>query len=89
MHPDMMRELMNQRAAETRARAHEARLAQAARKLARARRDLAEVSRMFAVPEIPDYVDAMFDETGQAQIRERVTRGRVPAQPEGPSRRAA
>jgi hypothetical protein len=89
MHPAMMRELMNQHAAETRARAHEARLAQAVRKLARARRDLAEVSRTFAVPEIPDYVDATFDETGQAPARERVTRGRVPAQPEGPSRRAA
>ena len=89
MHPDMMRELMNQRAVETRARAHKARLAQATRKLARARRDLAEVSRTFAVPEIPDYVDAMFGETGQAPARGRMARGRVPAQPEAPSRRTA
>ncbi|MBO0802861.1 MAG: hypothetical protein J2P25_07270 [Nocardiopsaceae bacterium] len=54
MHPDMMRELMNQQASEARARAHKARTARAARaarKLARARRDLAEVPRTFTVPE--------------------------------------
>ena len=67
MHPDMMRELMNQRATEAQARAHEARLARAARKLARARRDLAEASRTLTAPEIPDYVDAMFGETGQVR----------------------
>ena len=89
MHPELMRDLMIQRAAEARARAHEARLARAARKLARGRRDLAEASRTLSVPEIPDYVDMMFTGTGQAPARERVTRGRVPAQPEGPSRRAA
>lgn len=78
MHPELMRDLMIQRAAETRARAHEARLARAARKLERARRDLAEVSRTLAVPEIPDYVDAMFGEAGQA-----------PAQGDAPDQRAA
>jgi hypothetical protein len=70
MHPELMRDLMIQRTAETRARVHEARLARAMRKLERARRDLAEVSRTFAVPEIPDYVDAMFGETGQAPTRD-------------------
>jgi hypothetical protein len=76
-----MRELMNQHAAEARARAQEARLARAARKLARARRDLAEVSRTFGVPEIPDYVDAMFGGTDR--------RPHVPTQRETPEGRAA
>jgi hypothetical protein len=75
MHPDMMRELMNQRASEAMTRAHEARVARAARKLARARRDLAEASRMLTVPEIPDYVDAMFGETGHGPAE-----GHVPNQ---------
>ena len=66
VHPDIMRVMVNQRTAEAMARARENRLARAARKLERARRDLAEASRMLAVPEIPDYVDAMFGETGQA-----------------------
>jgi hypothetical protein len=78
MHPELMRDLMIQSAAETRARAHEARLARTARKLERARRDLAEASRTFAVPEIPDYVDTMFGESGQA-----------PTQDGAPGRRAA
>ena len=70
MHPELMRDLMIQRAAESMARAHDARLARAVRKLERARRDLAEVSAVFAVPEVLDYVDAMFGETGQAPTRD-------------------
>lgn len=75
MHPDIMRELMNQRAAEIRTNAREARFSRAARKLARARRDLAKISREFSAQEIPDSVDEMFGEagagagTGQASCR--------------------
>jgi hypothetical protein len=71
MHPDMMLELLNQRAAEAMARAREDRLvrtARAARKLARRRSDPAGAS--FTSPEIPDYVDTMFGETGQAPTQD-------------------
>ena len=66
MHPDMIRELINQRASESRAAARDARLARSAKKLRRAQRDLAEVDNTFVVPEIPDYVDVMFDESQRA-----------------------
>jgi hypothetical protein len=78
MHPDMMLELLNQHAAEAMARAREDRLvrtARAARKLARRRRDPAGASGTFTAPEIPDYIDAMFGETGQAP-----TQGGAPGQ---------
>jgi hypothetical protein len=60
MHPDMIRELISQRASESRAAASQARLARSARKLHRAQRDLAEVADTFVIPSIPDYVDGMF-----------------------------
>lgn len=69
MHPDMMLELVNQRMAEARRHAAEVRIALVARKLQRAQRELAKDSRRYTVPEIPDYVDTMFTETGQAPER--------------------
>jgi hypothetical protein len=66
MHPDLMRSLMNQRASESRAAARDARLARNVRKLRRVERDLATLANTFIVPAIPDYVDAMFGETGHA-----------------------
>ncbi|HEV3381403.1 MAG TPA: hypothetical protein VG142_10535 [Trebonia sp.] len=63
MHPDMIRELISQRARESQAAACQARLARSARKLRRAHRNLTEEADTFHVPAIPDYVDAMFDET--------------------------
>lgn len=63
VHPDIMLLLMNQRAAEAREAAQRIRIARTTRRLARARREPAEDSRAFAVPEIPDYVDAMFGES--------------------------
>jgi hypothetical protein len=65
MHPDLMRELANQRISERHARADESRLARAARKLAHARRGLAAAREVSDLPQIPDYVDAMFRETDQ------------------------
>jgi hypothetical protein len=62
VHPDIMLLLMNQRTNEAREAAQRfriARTARTARKLAR--RDPA--GSAFAVPEIPDYVDAMFGNT--------------------------
>jgi hypothetical protein len=66
MHPDLIRTLINQRANDTRAAAREARLARSVRKLHRARRDLAELDDTFFVPQIPDYVEAMFGDTRRA-----------------------
>jgi hypothetical protein len=66
MHPDMIRELISQRASESHAVARQARLVRSARKLRRAQRDLAEVADTFVIPSIPDYVDAMFTDTQRA-----------------------
>jgi hypothetical protein len=66
MHPDMIRELITQRANESHATARAARLARSAKKLRRAQRDLAEIDSTFLVPPIPDYVDAMFADTQRA-----------------------
>lgn len=91
MHPDIMLELMNQHAAELRSRAQKAqlarlaRLARVARKPAHARRHPAEASGAHAVPEIPDYVDAMFGATGQHAP----TGGQVPGQRQASSSRRA
>lgn len=66
MHPELLRELINQRASESRAIAHEARLARSIRKLRRAQRDLTDVADTLGIPAIPDYVDTMFGEKQHA-----------------------
>jgi hypothetical protein len=60
MHPDVMRELANQRSREMRARAREATLAKRIRKEMR-RRPAAAAE--FVLPRIPDYVDGTFRDT--------------------------
>lgn len=65
MHPDMMLELLNQRAAEAMDRAREARLAQTARTARKLTRRQRGLSRTLTAPEIPDYVDMMFTENGR------------------------
>lgn len=66
MHPDMARELANQRDREMRTRAREVRLARRIRKEQHARRDNAETSGMLIMPRIPDYVDGSFRDTERA-----------------------
>jgi hypothetical protein len=74
MHPDVMRELANQRSREIRARAREARLARKIRKeMHRRTAPAAEV----VLPRIPDYVDGTFREAELAGIADlTVTRTR-------------
>jgi len=66
MHPELMRELANQRGREMRAHAREARLARSIRKERHARRDSAETVGMLIMPRIPDYVDGTFRDTERA-----------------------
>jgi hypothetical protein len=66
MHPDLMRELANQRGCEMRTRAREARLVRGLRKALRERRISAKASDMPIAPRIPDYVDGTFRETERA-----------------------
>lgn len=56
MHPDISRELMNQRTSEMRAAAQRASLARKARQAVRARR---REHTEFVPPVIPDYVDGL------------------------------
>ncbi len=58
MHPDLMREIMNQRVAEQHERARKVTRARALRKAAR-QRDRAEAPGI-VFPPIPDYVDGTF-----------------------------
>jgi hypothetical protein len=60
MHPDIMREVASQRAAERRDAARNASLARAMRKAIRAQRNRADAPDNFDVPAIPDYVDGTF-----------------------------
>jgi hypothetical protein len=60
MHPDIMREVASQRAAERREAALNANAARALRKAIRARRNRAEAPDEVVVPAIPDYVDSTF-----------------------------
>ncbi|HEX8008056.1 MAG TPA: hypothetical protein VF482_16690 [Trebonia sp.] len=60
MHPDMMRELAEQRGREMRARAQQATLARRIRKETRRR---TAAAAEFALPRIPDYVDGTFRDT--------------------------
>ena len=58
MHPEILRELSNQRGREMRDRAHQARLVRMIRKSRRGRA-LLEADET-AIPAIPDYVDGSF-----------------------------
>jgi hypothetical protein len=60
MHPDIMREVASQRAAERREAARNAGVARALRKAIRAQRDRTEAPDTFVAPAIPDYVDGTF-----------------------------
>jgi hypothetical protein len=62
MHPDLMRELADQRVHEMRARARETRLARTHRGLRRRTATAAEP----ALPRIPDYIDGPFRDTERA-----------------------
>jgi hypothetical protein len=73
MHPDIMREVASQRAAERREAARKASMARALRKAIRAQRNRAEAPDTFVVPAIPDYVDSTFQ----------VAENEVPAQRTG------
>jgi hypothetical protein len=66
MHPDMLRELADQRTSERRSRAEEARQASSLRRALRARRHHDDAAGAFVVPPIPDYVDGTFREDGHA-----------------------
>ena len=60
MHPDVMRELADQRGRQMRARAREATLARRIRKEMRLR---TAAAAGFVLPRIPDYVDGTFRDT--------------------------
>ena len=57
MHPEILRELINQRGREMREQAHRARLA---RMIRSSRRGRARPGDEIAIPAIPDYVDGSF-----------------------------
>jgi hypothetical protein len=58
MHPEILRQINNQRGRELRERAHRSRLAKMAIRSRRHGRDLPDDD--FVVPAIPDYVDGSF-----------------------------
>ena len=60
MHPDLMRELANQRGREMRAQAREATLA---RRIRREMRRRTAAAAEFVLPRIPDYVNGTFGDT--------------------------
>jgi hypothetical protein len=76
MHPDIMREVATQRAAERREAARNASMARALRKAIRAQRHRAETPDTFVVPAIPDYVDGTFDVAGSDVPAQRTNAGR-------------
>jgi len=84
MHPDVMRELANQRGREMRARAREAALARRIRKEMRRRTAAAG----FVLPRIPDYVDGTFRDTELAGHDARLDDER-PGRRQAAGRRAA
>jgi hypothetical protein len=85
MHPDVMRELANQRGREMRARAREATLARRIRKEMRRRTGAAAE---FVLPRIPDYVDGTFRDTELAGHDARLDDER-PGRRQAAGRRAA
>jgi hypothetical protein len=76
MHPDIMREVASQRAAERREAARNANVARALRKAIRAQRHRNEAPDTFVVPTIPDYVDGTFDAAGNEVPPQRSGAGR-------------
>ncbi len=60
MHPEMLRELTDQRGREMRARASRGTLARLAIRAARRGRSRPDQAGEFALPAIPDYVDGSF-----------------------------
>ncbi|MBV9382488.1 MAG: hypothetical protein JOY82_15940 [Streptosporangiaceae bacterium] len=64
MHPDLIRELIDQRGNELRSQARQALLVSALRKARRSRRRGGSAEQ-FAAPRIPDYVDGTFRTDGQ------------------------
>ena len=60
MHPEILRELTDQRGREMRARARQARLARMAIRAGRRRRNRPDEADGFVLPAIPDYVDGSF-----------------------------
>jgi hypothetical protein len=64
MHPDMMRELANQRGRELRARAREAGVARLARGFRKEPHRRTTTAAEFVLPRIPDYVDGTFRDAG-------------------------
>jgi len=85
MHPDVMRELANQRGREMRARAREATLARRIRKETRRR---TAAAAEFVPPRIPDYVDGTFRDTELAGHDARLDDER-PGRRQAAGRRAA
>lgn len=85
MHPDVMRELANQRGREMRARAREATLARRIRKEMRRR---TAAAAEFVPPRIPDYVDGTFRDTELAVHDARLDDER-PGRRQAAGRRAA
>jgi hypothetical protein len=67
MHPDMMRDMADQRGREMRARARENELARRARK--ELRRQRRHAAAAFVLPRIPDYVDGTFRDAEDAGAR--------------------
>ena len=84
MHPDVMRELANQRGREMRGRAREAALARRIRNEMRRTAAAAE----FVLPRIPDYVDGTFRDTELAGHDARLDDER-PGRRQAAGRRAA
>lgn len=85
MHPDVMRELANQRGREMRARAREATLARRIRMEMRSR---TAATAEFVLPRIPDYVDGTFRDTELAVHDARLDDER-PGRRQAAGRRAA
>ena len=78
MHPEMLRELTDQRGREMRARARQGALARLAIRAARRGRSRPDEADRFALPAIPDYVDGSFrtEPAGEALASEA---GQAPA----------
>ena len=76
MHPEILRQINDQRGREMRERAHRARLVRTAIRSRRHGRDLPDDD--FVVPAIPDYVDGSFS-TGRAVGQVASEAGQAPA----------
>jgi hypothetical protein len=72
MHPEILRQLNNQRGREMQARAHHARLVRMIKSVRHGRQVLNETEEL-VLPPIPDYVDGSFhtEGTGHAPVAQR------------------